>query len=561
LKRTIPSLAFALALVACGDHERAPVAEITPRAANPVPTRGPVLGYIDEAHLGTPQDGGVLRRRLIGDPGTLNAVLQSSTTEQQVLACLSRNLLDFDSRLNLVPGLAQKYEISPDGRTFRFWLRPEAVWEDGTPVTSADAVFTIRRIHDPKVPSPVFKTVFEDLESVEALDARSFAVKFKNFYPYRAMAFVVPLLPERRYAGKDFLKAHENRAPLSNGPYRLASWKSQEALVLERNPRYWGERSHFDKVIFRILPDDTVAYRAVVSGELDETSIDTSGRERALSDPSARRCCRLVDFYNLDYNYIALNNRLPFFSDARVRRALTMLLDRGKIVRNIFRGSARIISGPWAPDSPAYDPTVAPLPFDREGAAALLDEAGWKDTDGDGIRDRGGKKFAFELLVSAGTTVGREIDETLAGELARVGIRATVRPMEWAAFIERIDAGDFEAASLASSATDPNPDPYPFWHSSQVPPAGLNDGFYRNPDADRMMEQARSEPDERRRLAIYHQLHRLLRDDAPAIFVTNASLKFFFSRRVRGLATSPLGLFGIWPGPLAWWEEGRGVHE
>jgi peptide/nickel transport system substrate-binding protein len=497
----------------------------------------------------------VLRRRLIGEPGTLNAVMQSATTEQEVIACLSRNLLDFDPRMNLVPGLAEKYEQSPDGRTFRFWLRRDAVWEDGTPVTSADAVFTIRRIMDPKIPAPVFKTVFDGLESVEATDAWTFTVAFRDSYAYRAMAFVLPLLPERRFTGVDFLKARDNRAPLSNGPYRLVSWKSQESIQLERNPRYWGDRAHFDRVIFRILPDDAVAYRALVAGDLDETSIDASGKERAVSDSTVRGCCRLVEFYNLDYSYIALNNRLPFFSDARVRRALTMLLDRGKIVRNIFHGAARVISGPWAPDSPAYDPTVTPLPFDPAGAAALLDAAGWKDSDGDGIRDREGKQFAFELLVSTGTAVGRAIDETLAGELARIGIRATVRPMEWAAFIERLDAGDFEAASLAWSATDPNPDPYPSWHSSQAPPVGVNNGFYRNPEADRLMEQARSEPEERRRLEIYHRLHRIFRDDAPAVFVANSSMKYLFSRRVRGLATSPLGLFGVWPGPTAWWEE------
>ena len=528
---------------------------MTPRVATPAPAREPVLGYIDESRLGKPVDGGVLRRRLIGEPGTLNALMQSSTTEQEVIAYLSRNLLDFDPALNLAPGLAEKYEVSPDRRTFRFWLRRDAVWEDGTPVTSADAVFTIRQIQNPKIPAPVFKTVFEGLEAVEAIDARTFTVRFRDFYAYRPMAFVVPLLPERRFTGVDFLKARDNRAPLSNGPYRLVSWKSQESIRLERNPRYWGDRGHFDRVIFRILPDDAVAYRGLIAGDLDETRIDVTGRERALSDPTARTCCRLVEFYNLDYNYIALNNRSPFFSDARVRRALTMALDRGKIVRNIFHGSARVISGPWAPDSPAYDPTVSPLPFDPAGAARLLDEAGWKDSNGDGTRDREGKEFAFELLVSTGTTVGREIDETLAGELARLGVRVHVRPMEWATFVERIDAGDFEAASLAWSATDPNPDPYPFWHSSQAPPAGVNNGFYRNPEADRLMEQARSEADERRRLEIYHRLHRIFRDDAPAVFVTNASLKYLFSRRVRGLATSPLGLFGIWQGPVGWWEE------
>ena len=176
-----------------------------------------------------------------------------------------------------------------------------------------------------------------------------------------------------------------------------------------------------------------------------------------------------------------------------------MLLDRASIVRNLFRGSARIISGPWAPDSPAYDANVLPLPFDPSAAGRLLDEAGWRDTDGDGMRDRAGRRFEFELLVSSGSDIGRQIDETFAASLARVGITAHVRPLEWASFVERIDAGNFEAASLAGSASDPNPDPYPYWHSSQWPPRGLNSGFYRNPEADRLMEEARAEPDEGQR--------------------------------------------------------------
>ncbi len=499
-------------------------------------------------------DGGVLRRRLVGEPATLNGVLQTGLPEQQVLQYVSRNLLDFDSRMNLVPGLAESYRVSADGREVRLTLRPDAVWEDGSPVTAGDAVYTIRRIVDPAVPSPVFKPVFEGLASIEALDARSFVAKFREPYAYHAMAFVLPVLPEKRYARKNFLKARENRAPLSNGPYRLVSWKAQETIVLERNPRYFGPRGHFDQVIFRIIPDNSVAYRALLAGDLDETAIEESLKQRAAGDPDFDRCCRLVEFYNLDYNSIALNNRTPFFSDARVRRALTMLLDRPSIVRGLFRGSARIISGPWAPESPAYDASIRPLPFDPASAARLLDEAGWRDTNANGIRDRAGREFEFELLVSAGSNVGRQIDEMLSTELARVGVKATVRPLEWAAFVERIEAGSFEAASLATSASDPNPDPFPFWHSSQWPPSGLNSGFYRNPEADRLMEEARREMNEDARLKIYHRLHALFRDDAPAIFVTNASAKYAFARGIGGLATSPLGFAGIWPGPAGWWR-------
>jgi peptide/nickel transport system substrate-binding protein len=553
LKRRFSALALALcAVLACRARETTPATSLS-RAQAPRPTLPPALGYIDESGVGAPSDGGVLRRRLIGEPATLNSVMQSSLPEQQVLQYLSRNLLDYDSRGELVPGLAESFAVSTDGRDYTFTLRANAVWEDGSSVSAGDAVFTINRIRDPKISAPVFKTLFEDLVSVEVLGPKRFVARFREPYVYRAMSFVFPLLPERRFAAKSFLKAPENRAPLSNGPYRLLAWKPQESIELERNTRYWGTGGHFDRILFRILPEDSVAYRAVLAGELDETNIDTPGKERFQSSPAANSCCRLVEFYNLDYNYIALNNRAPFFSDARVRRAMTMLLDRAKIVRSIFRNSARIISGPWAPDSPAYDATVAPLPFDPRGAAMLLDAAGWHDTNGNGTRDRDGKEFEFELLVSAGTTVGRQIDETLSAELARVGVKAHVRPLEWAAFVERIDAGDFEAASLAWSASDANPDPYPFWHSSQWPPNGLNSEFYKNPEADRLMDEARREMNESKRLAIYRRLHAIFRDDAPVVFVANSSQKYLFSRRVRGLVTSPLGLFGIWPGPIGWW--------
>jgi peptide/nickel transport system substrate-binding protein len=232
-----------------------------------------------------------------------------------------------------------------------------------------------------------------------------------------------------------------------------------------------------------------------------------------------------------------------------------MLLDRASIVRGLYKGSARIISGPWAPDSPAYEARVPPLPFDPAGAARLLDEAGWKDGDGDGVRDREGRPFAFDLLVSAGSEIGRQIDEMLSAELARVGVTARIRTLEWAAFVEKVDAGDFEAASLAWSAVDPNPDPYFYWHSTQCSPKGLNSGCYASPEADRLMEAARLEIDALRRKEVLGRLHRLLRDDAPAVFVVNAAQKVAFRRRIRGLTTSPLGLYGIWPGPLAWWAE------
>jgi peptide/nickel transport system substrate-binding protein len=544
----------AILLLAAACRAKEDRAGHTPAArVNPTPAPRPALGYLDESREGTPVGGGVLRRRLIGEPATLNAVLQSGLPEQQVLQYVSRQLIDFNPRLELVGNLAERWTVSDDGLEYRFFLRRDAVWEDGTPVTSADAVFTIRRIVDAKVPSPVFKPLFESLEVVEALDAASFRARFRERDAFHAYAFALPLLPAHRFEGQSFLKARDNRAPLANGPYRVAKWKTQQSIELERNPRWKGGPGHFDRIVLRIVPENSVAYRALVEGDLDETWIDQPLKERSASDPRFQSCCRVVEFYNLDYNYVGLNNRSPFFSDSRVRRAMTMLLDRPAIIQGLYGGSARIISGPWAPDSPAYDASVTPLPFDPRGAAALLDRAGWRDTNGNGTRDRAGREFEFDLLVSAGSNAGRQIDEIFASELARAGIRARIRPLEWATFTERVDSGAYEAATLAWAAADPNPDPFPYWHSSQFPPRGLNSSYYANPEADRLMEAARHELDAGKRREIYRRLHRIFREDPPVVFVANATQKYAFRRRVHGLVTSPLGLFGFSPGPLSWW--------
>jgi peptide/nickel transport system substrate-binding protein len=325
-----------------------------------------------------------------------------------VLQYVARNLFDFDASLRLVPSLAEGIDVSDDGLDFTIRIREDAVWEDGSPVTARDAAFTIRRVMDAKVAAPVFKPLFEDCTGVETLDERSLRVRFREAYAFRRMAFVLPVVPERHYAKAAQAKAQARR-PLSDGPYRVASWTAQQEIVLERNPRAWGDaRGHFDRIVFKIVPDATTSYRLLASGELDEDDLDSTLKKRAASDPEFASCCRTIEFYNLDYNYIALNNRSPFFADARVRRAVTMLLDRAAIVRGLYSGSARIISGPWAPTRRPTTPGSLRCRSRPARPCACSTRRAWRDTDGDGRRDRAGRAFEFELLVSAGSeTVGR----------------------------------------------------------------------------------------------------------------------------------------------------------
>lgn len=543
MKKFFPVLLLALLAVACQPGEKAP-----PAAAQ----TPPATGFVDESGEGVPRDGGTLYRRLEEEPTTLNPILQTSDYDDFVITDLSRNLVDFDKKLNIVGGLCDRWEVSPDGKSLTFHLRDDATWEDGSPVTSEDAAFTIRQIVNPHVPAVLFSPGFDGYQKVETLDARTFRVEFAAPYAFRLAAFNFPLLPASRYEGKNILTSPLNRAPLSDGPYRLASWKTGEEITLVRNEKYRGPRPHFDRVIFRLLPDGAQSYRAILQGSIDEMRLSTDQWESARKDPAFARCCRVAMFYGLSYFYIGYNNRSPLFADAATRQAMAMLLDRASLVRDLFDGTARALSGPWPADLPAYDSSVTPWPYDPARARQLLSGAGWKPAP-DGVLARAGKRFDFQLLYAGASLSSREVVEFFAADLKKAGIICRPAPMDWAAFEKRMDAGEFDAVASAWSG-DTNPDLYAYWDSAQAPPAGLNNLSYSNPRADKLIEEARRELNPAARLVLYHQLHRIIHEDAPATFALQPTQKYALSKRIGGLVTTPLGLYKFWPGSVAWWD-------
>lgn len=499
-------------------------------------------------------DGVTLHRRLEGEPATLNPIFQTSDFEGIVLAQVERNLIDVDERLRPIGGLCDTWQVSSDQRVYTFHLRPEAVWEDGSPVTSRDAVVTLARLTNPKVPALLFSSGLESFAGAEELDEKSFRVRFTKPYAFRLTAFHFPLLSASRDERGNPLTAPESREPVSNGPYRISGWKRGEAITLVRNPRYWGAPASFERVVFHVLPDQTQAYRAILRGELDETRLSVEQARRAESDPDFLRCCRLLRFDDLSFFYLGYNNRLPAFADAPTRRALTMLLDRQQIVDRLYGGAGRVLSGPWPADLPAYDRSVPPYPFDPARARELLARAGWRRTS-EGLLRRGAR-FRFDLLYAASSNASRQVAELAAAAFDSAGIDCRPLPLEWAALTERMDAGDFDAV-LASWANDLNPDLYSCWHSSQAAPRGMNNLHYSDPAADALIEATRLEPDEGKRLDLFHRLHRVMHDDEPATWLMQVAQRYAVRRRLRNVATSPVGLFRFWPGANAWKARAR----
>lgn len=502
-----------------------------------------------------PHDGGRLVRRLESDVNTLNYVLNTTDYERYVLDYLYDPIIGLDRDMKPVPATATSWEISPDGRTFTFHLDPKSTFSDGTPVTASDFLFTLRKILDEQ--SPQFATWFDQLDRAQtkALDPHTVVIVFKQARPAQLLAFNIGILPEHVY-GKGNFKNDYNKTAVGNGPYRIAQREEGKSILLERRPDYGGPRPHLDSVLFKVVSDHAVALQAVKRGDLDETRVPTDMWFLARNQPDVTQAVSFVQNYRLAYNCILWNEHNPVLADKTVRRALAMSYDRQRIIDALYHGAARPMTGPFPPDQWANDPSVKPIPFDPAGARRMLEAAGWKDTDGDGILERGGRKLSFEILYPAGDTIGTAQSQIFQAALRPVGVEMRIRTMDGAAFFDRIMRGEgFDAAMMAWSL-DPDPDVYPLFDSKQLPPAGLNIVHYSNPQADRLIEESRYMMDPARRTELFHQIHRLLAEDQPYLWTVQVAIIHAVRHRVHGVRDSKgLSLFFWYPGPREWWVD------
>jgi len=224
-----------------------------------------------------------------------------------------------------------------------------------------------------------------------------------------------------------------------------------------------------------------------------------------------------------------------------------MAIDRTSFIEEMLHGLGRIITGPFYLKSWAYNTSIKPIPYDLEKAAATLASAGWVDRDGDGILDKDGVAFKFELLISPGPA---QLAPLIQANLKKLSIEVTIRTFEWSVYLQRISSGDFDAAQGGwYLAVDP--DPYAIWHSSQIE-EGNNDSGFVNHEVDRLLEQGRREFDRAKRQKIYWKIHEIIHDEQPYTFIVTPMETYILSKRIKNYHISPYGLFGFIPGQLSW---------
>jgi peptide/nickel transport system substrate-binding protein len=489
-----------------------------------------------------------LSRLLDGDPATLDPIVSSEDFGIRVEDYIFRPLVGIDKTLRFVPSLATSWAVSSDGLVYDFRLDPKARWEDGTPVTSEDVAYTIERIRDPKVAAVIWRWGFEDVTRVETPDPATVIVRFAQANATRLLAFTVPIVSAAAYRRGTGL----DRQPVGSGPYRLESWSANQKIVLLRRPDASADQFPFTRVVFRVIPDGSVRFRAGLAGDVDEFRVSRDQRAGAVRSKEFDSKNRLLKVPQFSVVLLVWNMHNPFLADARVRLALAHCWDRADAARRLYPpDGASLLSGPYPASARENAPEIHPISYDPAESARLLDAAGLLRGP-DGARRKGGRKVSFELLYP-GVPPYVNIAEIFRSAAEKVGIEMLPRPLEWAAYTQRFAAGEFDISPIGQGFTPPtNLDQYTFFHSSQAPPEGQNAGFYRNPAVDSALEAARREMDPARRLELYRQVHRLLAADPPADFLWSVDQYWAVSKRLDGVEVSPIGLFHFLPGPLAW---------
>ncbi|MCG8604059.1 peptide-binding protein [bacterium] len=464
-----------------------------------------------------PSYGGTLVVGMTNDVDTLNPLFGETSTSQEVTHLLLLGLADLNDKSEFEPELASSWQRSEDYLKVTYRLRKDAIWSDGVPVTAEDVKFTWDLLMDKTLGSPR-QAVTEFVKSVTVEGQHTVTFEFFKAYPDQIFDTAGEILPKHILEGiaPSELRAHAfARKPISSGPFLLNKWIGQQYIELIPNEKYFGGRPYLDRIIFKIVPDNTNLLLQLQSGEVDMVVGIPPEEASQLKQTNAG-----IEFYPVSgrvYHFMGYNLNDPLFATKTVRQALTMAIDRHSIIMALLSGTGSACLGPLPPMLTwVYDHAAKELPFEPETAEELLAQQGWQDRDGDGWLDKDGKLFEFKLKAGSGNQLRSDTAVIIQDQLKRIGVKVQIATMERTALLQDLRAKKFQAV-MGGWSTSFNMDPTPIFHSSAT--ELFNFGSYANPKVDKLIEQGREEMDRKKAAAIWQEMQKLIYEDQPYTFL------------------------------------------
>jgi len=447
-------------------------------------------------------------------PGHLSPVVVASGFGVELCDLLFLRLIDFGPppEQEFVPALAESWEIADDGRTLTYALRRDVVWEDGAPTTAHDVKFTFDTLTNPEVPYPR-RSKLRKVQACEVVN--DWTVRFRFSEPSWEPLFdtwfhVVPKHLLESVPPGEMMTTAFDRHPIGNGRWKFVEWVGDDRIVFAASETSALGRPHFDRIVFRMVPENNTLRAELLSGGVDvyhryPSSFYLDDRDRA--DLAFAR------FSDRTYVYLGWNHRSPLFQDPKVRRALTYATDRETIIKAFRAGLGTVMAVPMYDGHPDLNPNVKPLPFDPAEAARLLDEAGWTGRDADGVRTKDGRRFEFTFLLIANNQISEEIGTMVQAEYGKLGISVKTAFMEFAVYLEQVDTKEFDAIILARGGEFIF-DPEDVFHSRAID-GRYNDISFSDPEIDRLIDLAKGTRDRKERREIWWRFQERFQEVQP----------------------------------------------
>src|SRR5499425_544616 len=483
---------------------------------------------------------GLLAEPVTMDPAQVTDLNSARVTKRMFEGLTAQELGSY----KIVPGLAQKWEISKDGLTYTFSLRPGVKFHDGTPLTAEAVKFCFDRQMDEKGPYyatgtyPYVKGFLGNVAAVEVVNPSTVQIRLKSpltpFLQYLAHHSLYIYSPEAlKKWGKDMVKH-----PVGTGPFKLESWEPGVRVVLTRNDDYWGGAPKIRQAIYVPIIEAQARLSAIKTGEIDLTiDVPPDSLDDLRRDPNVV----VADANSSAAWYIALNTRHPILKDKRVRQAMNYAVNKDAIIKDILKGTAIVSRSPLSPVYGSYhEDQVTLYPHDPAKAKALLKEAGYAS----------GFDITFFVPESgSGMQSPVEMATVIQANLAQVGVRAKIQTMEWGAYLRKyLEQPDMAEMSWNPSIGDPDHMMYMLLSSDRFPPA-FNAGYYQNDRVDDLLRRGRTTIDEKARVPLYREAQKLVVEDAPWIFIDHGKQVIVHRKRVQGFKLHPnfdLVLTQVW---------------